>query len=80
MYDRRSTDLVLLALAVAAVSTSAPLIREAAAPSFVVAFWRTTLATGTLGPFSRLASTTTIERRRIALAGFLLAAHFGMWI
>lgn len=46
----------------------------------LLAFWRPTLATGALGPFSRLASTTWDERRRIALAGLLLAAHFGMWI
>jgi drug/metabolite transporter (DMT)-like permease len=77
---RRATDLLLLAVAVAAVSTSAPLIREAAAPSLLLAFWRTSLATGVLAPFSRPATTTRSERRRIGVAGLLLAAHFASWI
>ncbi len=37
-------DLVLIAVAVAAVSTSAPLIREAEAPALAIAFWRNALA------------------------------------
>lgn len=78
--DRRGTDLLLLAVAVGAVSTSAPLIREAAAPSLLVAFWRTTLATGVLAPFARPTAAGRVDRRRIVLAGVLLAAHFAAWI
>jgi len=44
------TDGALLVVAVVAVSTSAPLIREAAAPALVVAFWRNALASGALVP------------------------------
>jgi drug/metabolite transporter (DMT)-like permease len=76
---RRASDLLLLAVAVAAVSTSAPLIREAAAPSLLLAFWRTMLATGVLAPFARVRPTPD-ERRRIVLAGLLLAAHFAAWV
>jgi drug/metabolite transporter (DMT)-like permease len=67
-------------VAVAAVSTSAPLIREAAAPSLLLAVWRTTLATGVLAPFARPGRTSATERRRTAVAGVLLAAHFATWI
>jgi drug/metabolite transporter (DMT)-like permease len=77
--QRRGPDLVLLAVAVAAVSTSAPLIREAAAPSLLLACWRTGLATATLAPFARHRPTPH-ERTRIALAGAFLAAHFATWI
>ncbi len=80
------TDLALLALAVAAVSTSAPLVREAAAPTLAVAFWRNTFAVGVLVPwtasrhsaeFHRL---TGRERRLAVTAGLLLAAHFATWV
>ena len=79
-------DLVLLALAVAAVSTSAPLIRQAAAPALAIAFWRNLLASGVLVPYAL--ATTRREllgldrrtRRLGILAGGLLAAHFATWI
>ncbi|MCU1378373.1 MAG: hypothetical protein JWN29_1356 [Acidimicrobiales bacterium] len=67
-------------MAVAAVSTSAPLIREAAAPSLLIAFWRTALATGVLAPFARPETADSTNRRRIVLAGVFLAAHFAAWI
>jgi len=73
-----------LALAVAAVSTSAPLVREAAGPALAIAFWRNGLASAGLVP-AALAS-----RRERALgarewllavgAGLLLGAHFAAWI
>jgi drug/metabolite transporter (DMT)-like permease len=78
--QRRRPDLLLLAVAVAAVSTSAPLIREAAAPALLIAFWRTALATGVLAPFARPESADPTNRRRIVLAGMFLAAHFAAWI
>ena len=46
------TDAVWLMVAVAAVSTSAPLIREAAAPALAVAFWRNSLAAAALVPIA----------------------------
>ena len=81
-----TTDLVLLAIAVAAVSTSAPLIREAAAPALVIAFWRNGMACAVLVPYTAArhreeARTLDRRERRLAvLAGALLAAHFATWI
>ena len=46
-------DLVLLGVAVLAVSTSAPLIRYAAAPALAVAMWRNVLAVPVLAPGRR---------------------------
>jgi drug/metabolite transporter (DMT)-like permease len=81
-------DLVLLGVAVAAVSTSAPLVRGASAPSLAIAFWRNALAVPLLGTFvlargqqrEELGALPTAERRRSLLAGALLAAHFSAWI
>jgi drug/metabolite transporter (DMT)-like permease len=78
--------LVLIAIAVTATSTSAPLVREAAAPALVIAFWRNAMATGVLVPYAlarRRAQVDALdqrERRLIAAAGVLLAAHFATWI
>jgi drug/metabolite transporter (DMT)-like permease len=78
------SDAVWLAIAVAAVSTSGPLVREAAAPALAVAFWRNGLASAGLVP-AALAS----RRRRdvpartwllAVVAGLLLGAHFAAWI
>jgi drug/metabolite transporter (DMT)-like permease len=80
------TDVALLVLAVAAVSTSAPLIREAAAPALVIAFWRNAMACSVLVPYTAVrhrAEATGLDRRerRLAvLAGVLLAAHFATWV
>ena len=81
-------DLVLLGLAVVAVSTSAPLIRGADAPSLAVAFWRNALALPLLAGFvlagrrsrRELAGLDACERRLCALAGLFLAAHFAVWV
>ena len=79
-------DLVLLAVAVAAVSTSAPLIREAAAPTLVVAFWRNAFACAALVPFTAVrhreeaGGLTARERRLSVVAGLLLAFHFATWV
>ncbi len=86
MQRPRPADLVLLGVAVAAVSTSAPLVRQAAAPALVIAAWRNVLAAAVLVPFTMARRRTEVaalgacERRRIALAGVLLAAHFATWI
>lgn len=79
-------DLVLIAIAVVATSTSAPLVREAAAPALVIAFWRNAMATGVLVPYALARRRAQIdaldrrERRLILAAGALLAAHFATWI
>jgi drug/metabolite transporter (DMT)-like permease len=85
---RPAGDLALIAVAIAAVSTAAPLIREASAPSLAVAFWRNALAVLVLVPFASLSLRTRAEaralsppRRRLALlAGVLVAAHFATWV
>ena len=81
-------DVLLLGVAIVAVSTSALLIREAAAPALAVAFWRTALAAGLLGTVTALRPKRRAEliglerrpRRASVAAGLLLAAHFATWI
>ena len=83
-----TVDLVLLGVAVVAVSTSAPLIRAADAPSLAIAFWRNALALPILGAVvlasrDRRHEAATLDRReqRLALiAGLFLAAHFATWV
>ena len=71
----------------AAVSTSAPLVREAALPALAVAFWRTALASAALVPGLARARARAEwrglnrrDRRLAVVAGGLLAAHFATWI
>jgi drug/metabolite transporter (DMT)-like permease len=79
---------VLLAVAVAAVSTSAPLIREAVVPALAIAFWRNALASVALGPVilgrrrwrDELRGLGRRETLLSVGAGVLLAAHFATWI
>ena len=79
-------EIALLTLAVGAASTSAPLVREALAPALLIALWRNLLATIVLVPGAwarhreELRSLDRRERRLVALAGLLLAGHFGTWI
>ena len=81
-------DLLLLAVAVAAVSTSAPLIAGADAPSLSIAFWRNALslpilAVWVLAQRSERAgwrARSTADRHRSMLAGAFLGAHFAAWI
>jgi drug/metabolite transporter (DMT)-like permease len=79
-------DLLLLTVAIAAVSTSAPLIRAADAPTLAIAFWRTLLAVPVTGLLvvtrdrSRLRALSPADRRRSALSGLYLAGHFGTWV
>jgi drug/metabolite transporter (DMT)-like permease len=81
------TDAALLVVAVAAVSTSAPLIREAAAPALAIAFWRNAMAASVLVPYSQRPRHAAASRPRegrpwvlAAAAGLLLGAHFAAWI
>jgi drug/metabolite transporter (DMT)-like permease len=85
-----TVDLVLLGVAVAAVSTSAPLIRGASAPSLAVAMWRTAMALPVLAVAVALSARSRgqiralvhrgDERRRSVAAGVLLALHFAAWV
>ncbi|MFE4861979.1 DMT family transporter [Streptomyces sp. NPDC056670] len=80
------TDLVLLGVALAGVSLSAPLIAATAAPALAIAFWRNALAVGALTPvawFKYRARLRALTRREVGLAlgaGGLLALHFGLWL
>lgn len=74
-------DLILLGVAVLAVSTSGPLIRYAGAPALAIAMWRNALALPALAvPAWRARRPDHRERRLIALSGLLLAAHFAAWV
>src|SRR3546814_6920746 len=76
-------DLLLLGVAIVAISTSAPLIAGAAAPTLAIAFWRNALALPVLGAWvlgrapERAAwrGRTRDEKRLTGLAGLLLGAH-----
>jgi drug/metabolite transporter (DMT)-like permease len=81
-------DLALIAVAVAAVSTSAPLIAATVAPALAVAFWRNALASAVLVPAvagrpqlrREVARLDPAVRRTALLAGVSLAAHFATWV
>lgn len=81
------SDLILIAIAVAAVSTSGPLIRYADnAPAMSIAMWRNALAALVIVPFALLTRRDELQaltRRDWLLcvgAGVVLAAHFATWI
>jgi drug/metabolite transporter (DMT)-like permease len=81
-------DLALLGVAVMAVSTAAPLIRVADAPSLAIAFWRNALALPVLAAVvladrrrrRQLRGLAPRERRLSTVAGLFLAAHFATWV
>ncbi len=83
----RAEPLVVMLVAVVAMSWAAPLIRLATAPPIAIAAWRLAFASLALGPafaasrgrreWSRLGAR---ERRIAALAGVALALHFASWI
>jgi drug/metabolite transporter (DMT)-like permease len=83
-----SGDLLLLGVAVVAVSTSAPLIAGADAPTLAIAFWRNALSLPILavwllarrGERAGWTARSAIDKRRSRLAGAFLAAHFATWI
>ena len=79
-------DTALLAVALAAVSTSGPIIAATAAPALAIAFWRNAMASGLLVPVAlagRLGEIRSLDRRQwglCVLAGALLAGHFATWV
>ncbi|PVZ05831.1 DMT family transporter [Actinomycetospora cinnamomea] len=71
----------LLLVAVVGISFSAPLAAAAAVPALSIAFWRTAMASAVLAPLAvRSGRVTGRDVRTCALAGVLLAVHFGTWI
>jgi drug/metabolite transporter (DMT)-like permease len=81
-----SADVGLLALGVAAISTSAPLIAATVAPAMAIAFWRNALGAAVIAPFAwwrhrdHLRSLSRREWGLAAAAGGLLAGHFATWV
>lgn len=85
---RHRLDVPLLAVAIAGVSLSGPLIAATAAPALAIAFWRNALAVGGLAPFVLArrhlrAELAGLSRRAWLLslaAGVALATHFALWL
>jgi drug/metabolite transporter (DMT)-like permease len=84
---RRAEPLLVMLVAVVAMSWAAPLIRLATAPPLAIAAWRLVIATLLLAPFFAFAAGPTEWRatgrgdgRLAALAGVALALHFASWI
>jgi len=79
------TDVLLLAVALTAVSTSGPLIAATAVPALAIAFWRNALASGLLLPAAlatcrdELRGLDRRELRLAGVAGLMLALHFATW-
>ncbi len=79
-------DLALLAVSVAGISLSAPLISATAAPVLAIACWRNVMSLGVLGPYALLRHRSELRgigRRALLLAmaaGVLLAVHFALWM
>jgi drug/metabolite transporter (DMT)-like permease len=78
-------DLLLMPIAILAVSTSGPLMAAAAAPALAVALWRNLLATAVIGPYAllrhraELVAMSARERSWTVASGLLLALHFATW-
>ncbi|KJS59614.1 DMT family transporter [Streptomyces rubellomurinus] len=81
-----AVDLLLLAVSIAGISLSGPLISATAAPALAIALWRNVMSVGVLGPYALLrhrAELRGIGRRALLLAvaaGALLAVHFALWM
>ncbi len=86
MTERRWPPYAVLGVGVLAVSWSAILIREAAAPVLIIACYRMALAGLPMGALALIQQRRAPEPLSAAssaplvLSGALLAAHFGFWI
>jgi drug/metabolite transporter (DMT)-like permease len=85
MAASRAFDYAVLAVGVMAVSTAAILIREADAPSLVIAAYRLVLASAPMVAFTALKREQLVPRTNeqlalTLLAGVSLALHFAFWI
>ena len=82
----RPRHLVLLAVGVLAVSSSAVLIRLADAPPLAVSFYRCMFATAILLPLALLLHRDELRQLRgrqwgiALLSGAMLAVHFALWV
>src|SRR4051812_31375042 len=81
-----TTDIVVMVVAITAVSTSGPIIVATAAPALAIAFWRNAMAAGVLVPLAgltrraELVAMSARERWLGLAAGAWLAAHFATWV
>jgi len=81
-----AADLVLLGIAVTAISTSAPLVAATAVAPLAIAFWRSLLGSALTVPVTWLRHSHELralsrgELRGTVVAGVLLAAHFAAWL
>lgn len=79
-------DLLLLGVAVLAISTSGPLIAACAAPALAIALWRCVLGSGATASLvlwrgrAELRGLSRREWRLIITGGVLLGAHFATWV
>jgi drug/metabolite transporter (DMT)-like permease len=79
-------DLVLLSVAVLAISTSAPIIAACTAPALAMAFWRCCWGSGATGAWLALRRPRTgwpftrAQWRAAVLGGVFLGLHFAAWI
>jgi drug/metabolite transporter (DMT)-like permease len=78
---------VLLALVgIAGVSASGPLMAGTQAPALAIALWRNLLATAVIVPVATIRKRDELRRvdrsdlAYCALAGLMLACHFGTWV
>src|SRR5258705_10084348 len=75
--------LLILLLAVLAVTYAGPAIRFTSAPAVAIAFWRLALVLPVTVAFSLKESRRALDRRTLqlmVLSGLLLAVHFWSWI
>ncbi|MGZ5416597.1 MAG: DMT family transporter [Nocardioides sp.] len=78
--------LLLMAVAVVAVSLSGPLMALAVVPPLAIAFWRNAFATVALAPpalLGRREELTALRGRRlwlVVVSGIALAVHFATWV
>jgi drug/metabolite transporter (DMT)-like permease len=79
-------DAALLAVALAGVSASGPIMAATAAPALAIAFWRNALGAGSTGLLTGIrhrAEFAALSRRGWALAsvaGVFLTLHFATWV
>ncbi len=81
--SKSSRDLLILTLAILAISTSGPLIAVTAAPALAIAFWRCFLGAAATTPFAFRRGFKNISKKSLQtslFAGFLLGIHFAVWI
>ncbi|HYN18765.1 MAG TPA: DMT family transporter [Actinomycetes bacterium] len=71
-----------MAVGVLAISTSPILVRVAAMPALVLAFWRCLVGSAVLAPFAPRGQVGRLARGdllRLAASGVFLALHFALW-